>query len=1139
MHDADDGVTIREGDGAIYPKDDAFVSPKSKLRFTIVKKPTSSRTTPVEVTNQGNDQDDHTYDEDEAGDDYDGGEGDADYVEYDEETQQDYDYDGEEYDEGDDYEEEEAYDEDAQEGVEDVDEQAGEDYGGEEICQFCCDAHPSDKCPIMSDCGTPQFEGDGPTGGSSNAKTVEEEEKRQAALKQISAFNKPFGGGSTQSIPASVSLDHEPVIKPSNVKLKRRPTLNPKAASFTPASTANPTPDISASTVSSAVVDNQEEKGRKDQKDKRGKGSNGGTSTMHNPGMSASQAQARADRFADTPISDQISSRNSATKKTDINADIIYRDSAAGALVGKCLDMCPEVERYEREKWKDLSIFEQLDSNAYPPTVDHARAVKKYKRAAAAQALDPNWVRPPHVLVRTMKYLADEIVDQEPFIAMYDFVSDRFRAVRQDFVCQDQRDLRCVTAFETMLRFHISIIHELSYVESLEEHNPTINLSKLTQTLTSLTHFYEDAQSRGEARPAEAECQAYRLLIYMYDQTKFQAQMTEMSPEVQRSKDVQFAKQVYEAMKQRNYVRFFRLLRQATYLQACCMHSFFNRVRQDSARVMMKSFLSYPLRELVEILCFEDEEEARDFYMYHGVPVKTSNGESSVMFDVARKNGSWIEPSEKFPRCLSRIITAARPATMRDTIVKHSTASLEVQVFEDSSIPVHTPSPAFQRSIPKRRVVTPGYEVPEVSFSLKCDICGEAHDSDACPTLSAKTSFEPAPAKANFSLSFASKPSDLKQVVSTDNQEWPALPSRQGGSSSDLISKESSRSQFIEPKIQPFSSSQVQLPPMAPAVTTTEKNRKKEGPDTASLDMLERQLSQKFRRATLRRLWSTWRQAARTRARQMHTMLERAKNMHAATIRRRALAIWKLSHKTHARRQMHRENARRFGQVKWFLKWHALWMYRKQQSSLLERIKDSLFNPLEEGHSAINASFSTPSDKLKLMGLNSVTPRWSDVTRSKEVHTPPPYWRQSLSQAEKLRQMHTTLWSPFKMDAFVLNHLRIRNPKFEHWFFNLLVSVHEPFFQNAAQMQAHRHLFNQDGFAGTACRWLLRKLSQQEETEKRTSPDIFKDRVSYRGQANLSSFVRIASAPGAVQRGLQVGTCRTSFLFTHFNFMFV
>ena len=65
-------------------------------------------------------------------------------------------------------------------------------------------------------------------------------------------------------------------------------------------------------------------------------------------------------------------------------------------------------------------------------------AVKKYRRAAAAQQLDPRDVRRPETLIATANYLCASVVDRKdhPFHELHRFTSDRMRAIRADYVCQ-------------------------------------------------------------------------------------------------------------------------------------------------------------------------------------------------------------------------------------------------------------------------------------------------------------------------------------------------------------------------------------------------------------------------------------------------------------------------------------------------------------------------------------------------------------------------------------------------------------------------------------------------------------------------------------------------------------------------------
>lgn len=79
---------------------------------------------------------------------------------------------------------------------------------------------------------------------------------------------------------------------------------------------------------------------------------------------------------------------------------------------GICQSMCPARELQERESQNRLHRFEILGGTARDrkPKGDPLRAVKEYSRPAAGKdATNPNELRPPAVLLKTVCYLIDEI----------------------------------------------------------------------------------------------------------------------------------------------------------------------------------------------------------------------------------------------------------------------------------------------------------------------------------------------------------------------------------------------------------------------------------------------------------------------------------------------------------------------------------------------------------------------------------------------------------------------------------------------------------------------------------------------------------------------------------------------------------
>jgi hypothetical protein len=82
--------------------------------------------------------------------------------------------------------------------------------------------------------------------------------------------------------------------------------------------------------------------------------------------------------------------------------------------------------------------------------------------------------------------------------------------------------------------------------------------------------------------------------------------------EVRNSPEVKFALEVFSSLNSHNFVRFFKLVKSASYLNACIMHRYFTQVRRSALRVMTKAYSPkepYPLQVLQYLLAFEDKDE--------------------------------------------------------------------------------------------------------------------------------------------------------------------------------------------------------------------------------------------------------------------------------------------------------------------------------------------------------------------------------------------------------------------------------------------------------------------------------------------------------------------------------------------------
>ncbi|EMD36062.1 hypothetical protein CERSUDRAFT_96289 [Gelatoporia subvermispora B] len=179
-------------------------------------------------------------------------------------------------------------------------------------------------------------------------------------------------------------------------------------------------------------------------------------------------------------------------------------------MVGTCMDMCPRIERYRREREHLLDKWEVVPGTR---RVDHRRAVKIYERGAGDKII-PSDLRPPPVLKKTLDYLFHDLLVRGGFAHTYSFIRDRTRAVRSDFTVQHQTGELAIECHDRIARFHVLALHLGRPVSGFD-----INMEEqqLKNTLQSLIEFYIEERGRYQA-PTELEMRVYHVLIHIRGQ---------------------------------------------------------------------------------------------------------------------------------------------------------------------------------------------------------------------------------------------------------------------------------------------------------------------------------------------------------------------------------------------------------------------------------------------------------------------------------------------------------------------------------------------------------------------------------------------------------------------------------------------
>ncbi|KAH9752541.1 SAC3 family protein C [Citrus sinensis] len=199
---------------------------------------------------------------------------------------------------------------------------------------------------------------------------------------------------------------------------------------------------------------------------------------------SSSSNQSRSNNRFSFPKSS--SSSSSANDVRDRRRET-QEEKQEEAIVGTCPFMCPEAERLQRQRLRDLAVFERLHGD--PRNSSPALAVKKFCRTMSAKEVRASDVRPLPVLEETLNYLLSLLDSTEhPFEVIHDFVFDRTRSVRQDLIMQNIVNDKAINMFEKIVKFHVISHHKLRSSCSSSSISPLhyLNLEQLTKALTSL-----------------------------------------------------------------------------------------------------------------------------------------------------------------------------------------------------------------------------------------------------------------------------------------------------------------------------------------------------------------------------------------------------------------------------------------------------------------------------------------------------------------------------------------------------------------------------------------------------------------------------------------------------------------------------
>ncbi|XP_014367130.2 uncharacterized protein LOC106717731 [Papilio machaon] len=345
------------------------------------------------------------------------------------------------------------------------------------------------------------------------------------------------------------------------------------------------------------------------------------------------------------------------------------RVKVGGATIGTCPDMCPEKELLHRKAEHQVMTLETVaDSDGQ---LESWRAVKQYSRSSADQEIPMCYeLRPAHVLARTCAYLLNEIADTDRQVTLADwfhFMWDRFRGIRKDITQQALCCAESIRLVEMCARFHAHCAARLADLAHTQ-FDQKLNTDNLTKCLQTLKHMYADVGP--ELKPREAEFRGYIALLNLGD-SNFWWEIKQLPEEIQKSDSITFAIQVFTALDNNNYIRFFRLVREkANYLQACILLRYFNDVRARALARIVKAYAprggsKFPAEDIMNALAFESVDSMRSFIDHYGLRFSKIDTELTVILD----RNQFIEDSDPYPLSrAAKLIETKRKSTVGEVI---------------------------------------------------------------------------------------------------------------------------------------------------------------------------------------------------------------------------------------------------------------------------------------------------------------------------------------------------------------------------------------------------------------------------------------------------------------------------------------
>ncbi|GMG23050.1 unnamed protein product [Ambrosiozyma monospora] len=347
--------------------------------------------------------------------------------------------------------------------------------------------------------------------------------------------------------------------------------------------------------------------------------------------------------------------------KKSLNDAIVFR--------GSCYDMCPVYERVERVFKNQVSSFEKEPATG---KISKYYALKTFIRPSGQAPSLPSDVRAPIVLVRTLNYIIDNLLQKLP--ESHNFIWDRTRSIRQDFTFQNNYSgIESIECHEKICRIHILCLHVMTGAND-PDYQQQQEVEQFNNSLQTLTHMYDDVRSRGGRCPNEAEFRAYELISKWHD--------PELDRNVQQlPKDILNDNVLQRALMLRGlvlqgvgafnvYTEFFKAVMSPStpFLLSCLTEIHFNEIRYNFFKAIFRAFHSKGKKlgasTVAQWMGFDSIDQFLETCKLYEIPVLFEDGEQKIEFMQMK---SAFKQSQKQPYS-QRLDTKVTNKTFKDVI---------------------------------------------------------------------------------------------------------------------------------------------------------------------------------------------------------------------------------------------------------------------------------------------------------------------------------------------------------------------------------------------------------------------------------------------------------------------------------------